>query len=64
MSLKWVDDTRCLGIFSGAEQANKALNLDNLLLKVRPIQQASLESKELAKRKISQLNPYKPRPQT
>jgi hypothetical protein len=44
--------------------ANKALNVENMLLKVRPVQQASAESKKMAKRKIDYLKPYKPRPQT
>ncbi|CAF0722765.1 unnamed protein product [Brachionus calyciflorus] len=64
LSLKWVDDTHCLGIFSNAAEAEKALKLENPMLKLRPISQASLESKRMAKRKIEYLKPYKPRPQT
>ena len=40
------------------------MKLDNALLKTRPIAQGSEESKQLAKRKIDYLKPYKPRPQT
>jgi hypothetical protein len=40
------------------------LRLDNSLLKTRVIAQASEESKQMAKRKIDYLKPYKPRPQT
>jgi hypothetical protein len=38
--------------------------MENMLLKVRSIQQATSESKRIAKRRIDQLKPYKPRPQT
>lgn len=63
-SLKWVDDTHCLGIFSNENAASRALKLDNALLKTRPVSQASAEGKRMAKRKIDSLRPYKPRPQT
>ena len=45
-------------------KANKALQLNNVLMKVRQMSQASAESKRMAQRKIDYLKPYKPRPQT
>lgn len=62
--MKWVDDTHCLGVFSNAAEAQKALKSQNGLLKVRPLAEASLESKRMAKRKLDYLKPFKPRPQT
>jgi hypothetical protein len=44
--------------------AAQALNINNPLLKTRPVSQASEESKAMARRKIDYLRPYKPRPQT
>lgn len=42
----------------------KALELNNPLMKTRQLSEASSESKRMAQRKIDNLRPYKPRPQT
>lgn len=62
--MKWVDDIHCLGIFSSEAEAQKALKNQNGVLKIRPLSEASVESKRMAKRKLEYLKPYKPRPQT
>jgi hypothetical protein len=41
-----------------------ALKLGNALLKVRSLNEASSGSKDLAKRRLAHLKPFKPRPQT
>jgi hypothetical protein len=64
-SLKWVDDTHCLGVFQSIDQANLTLELSSIVVKVRPLYRACTESKALAKRKgLDYLRPYKPRPKT
>lgn len=62
--LKWVDDTHCLGVFANVNEANQALTLNNSLVKVRAIKNATEESKRKAKRSQNTLKPYKERPQT
>ncbi|RNA16433.1 coiled-coil domain-containing R3HCC1L [Brachionus plicatilis] len=64
LSLKWVDDTHCLGIFSNEAEAQKALKIQTGIIKVRPLSEASIECKRMAKRKLDFLKPFKPRPQT
>ena len=44
--------------------ASRALKIENALVKVRRLSDASTASKELAKKRIVHLKPYKARPQT
>lgn len=62
--LKWVDDTHCLGIFSNAAEAQKALKIESKIIKARALNESSEVSKQMAKRKVDYLKPYKQRPQT
>lgn len=61
--IKWVDDTHAIGIFSGRTAAKSALaTFSHPLMKVRPIQLASRQTKLKAKKCTEFLLPYKPRP--
>ncbi|KAK6185755.1 hypothetical protein SNE40_007917 [Patella caerulea] len=62
--IKWVDDTHAIGIFSSTIAAQDALKMNHPLLKVRPIEIASKQSKLKAKRTTEFLKPYKERPKT
>jgi hypothetical protein len=63
-SIKWVDDTHCLGVFSNTQEANEALRINNVLLKTRSIVYATEESKQKAQKCVKHLKPYKARPET
>lgn len=63
-SIKWVDDTHALAIFSSPFAATEALSLQNSLVKMRPVSEASKQSKLKIKHCSEMLMPYKPRPQT
>ena len=45
-------------------KAQKALKIDNQALKSRPISESSEQTRQMAKRKLDYLKPYKARPQT
>lgn len=62
--IKWVDDTHALGVFSSAEVAAEALALRHPLIKSRPLNMATAQSKCKARAVIEYLLPYKPRPAT
>ncbi|XP_005091802.1 coiled-coil domain-containing protein R3HCC1L [Aplysia californica] len=62
--VKWVDDTRALGVFSSAVAAKEALQMMHPLLKVRPMSQASKKGQSKAKHCQEFLQPYKARPET
>ncbi|KAK8768364.1 R3H and coiled-coil domain-containing protein 1-like [Amblyomma americanum] len=63
-SIRWVDDTHALAIFSSPFAATEALGLQNPLMKLRHVSEASKQSKLKIKRCSELLMPYKPRPQT
>ena len=62
--IKWVDDTHALGVFSSAEVAAEALALRHPLIKSRPLNMATAQSKCKARAVCDYLLPYKPRPAT
>lgn len=62
--IKWVDDIHCLGIFSSTAEASTALQLNNSLLKTRPLSKSGPEARSKAQRLLNTLKPYKARPQT
>lgn len=63
-SLKWVDDTHALAVYSNPYGAVDALATPNGVVKLRPISQATKESRNCARRLSSSLQPFKPRPAT
>ncbi|BHF57134.1 Coiled-coil domain-containing protein r3hcc1l [Sparganum proliferum] len=64
--LKWVDDTHCLAVFSSPTEAATALKqISGILMKARPVQEASTSSKwKIAKSPGDWAMPYKRRPPT
>ena len=62
--IKWVDDTHALGVFSSAEVAAEALALRHPLIRSRPLNMATMQSKAKARAVCAFLLPYKPRPAT
>ncbi|XP_046657369.1 R3H and coiled-coil domain-containing protein 1-like [Daphnia pulicaria] len=63
-SLKWVDDTHALAIYGSAYAAVDALAATQSLIKMRPLAQATKESRNCARRISTALQPFKPRPVT
>ena len=49
-NIKWVDDTHAIGVFSSIIAAEGALTMRHPLIKVRPISQATRQTKMKAKR--------------
>ncbi|XP_046851206.1 R3H and coiled-coil domain-containing protein 1-like [Xenia sp. Carnegie-2017] len=65
VSIKWVDDTHALAVFSSSATALQALNqFVNPLLKLRPLHHGTEQSKRKARRNTEFLRPYKERPKT
>jgi len=62
--VKWVDDTHALGVFNSAETAAEALALRHPIIKTRPLNMATKQSKVKAASVCEYLLPYKPRPAT
>lgn len=63
-SLKWVDDTHALAIYGSAYAAVDALAVPQSVIKMRPLAQATKESRNCARRISTALQPFKPRPVT
>lgn len=63
-NIKWVDDTHALAVFSTPFAAKEALGLQTPLVRMRPVAEASKQSKMKVKTCGEFLMPYKPRPQT
>lgn len=63
-SLKWVDDTHALAIYSSPYAAVDALAAGHCLVKMRPLAQAAKDSRNCARRISTALQPFKPRPAT
>lgn len=63
-NIKWVDDTHALAVFSTPFAATEALGLQTPLVRMRPVAEASKQSKMKVKTCGEFLMPYKPRPQT
>ncbi|XP_015271409.1 PREDICTED: coiled-coil domain-containing protein R3HCC1L [Gekko japonicus] len=62
--IKWVDDTHALGIFSSPIAAQDALSTKHLLVKTRPLSQATRAAKSKARSYAEFLQPAKERPET
>ncbi|XP_067995672.1 coiled-coil domain-containing protein R3HCC1L [Melanerpes formicivorus] len=62
--IKWVDDTHALGIFSSPITASDALSTKHLMVKTRPLSQATRASKAKARAYADYLQPAKERPET
>ncbi|XP_062988557.1 coiled-coil domain-containing protein R3HCC1L isoform X2 [Elgaria multicarinata webbii] len=62
--IKWVDDTHALGIFSSPITARDALSTKHLLVKTRPLSQATRAAKTKAQAYAEFLQPAKERPET
>ncbi|XP_064465548.1 R3H and coiled-coil domain-containing protein 1-like isoform X2 [Ornithodoros turicata] len=63
-TIKWVDDTHALAVFSSPLAASEALAARTPLLKIRHVSEASRQSKLKVKRCAEFMQPFKPRPQT
>uniref|UniRef100_A0A4X2LD38 R3H domain and coiled-coil containing 1 like n=2 Tax=Vombatus ursinus TaxID=29139 RepID=A0A4X2LD38_VOMUR len=62
--IKWVDDTHALGVFSSPITARDALNSKHMMVKIRPLSQATRAAKAKARACAEFLQPAKPRPET
>ncbi|XP_066476709.1 coiled-coil domain-containing protein R3HCC1L [Tiliqua scincoides] len=62
--IKWVDDTHALGIFSSPITARDALSTKHLMVKTRPLSQATRAAKTKARAYADFLHPAKERPET
>ncbi|XP_063368679.1 uncharacterized protein LOC134656949 [Cydia amplana] len=62
--IKWVDDTHALIVFSSAKIAAEVLRSQRQLVRCRPLQEATLESRNKAKKCAEFLQPYRQRPET
>ncbi|CRK99702.1 CLUMA_CG012998, isoform B [Clunio marinus] len=62
--IKWVDDTHCLVIFSSSKIAADVLTTSHSFVKLKPLNQATVESRSKAKKCAHSLQPYKQRPET
>ncbi|XP_078589375.1 uncharacterized protein LOC144869762 [Branchiostoma floridae x Branchiostoma japonicum] len=61
-NIKWVDDTHALAIFSTGAVAMRALQIKNPLLRVKPMSEATQQSKKKVKNCAEFLQPFKSRP--
>ncbi|XP_068923257.1 coiled-coil domain-containing protein R3HCC1L [Petaurus breviceps papuanus] len=62
--IKWVDDTHALGVFSSPITARDALNTKHMMVKIRPLSQATRAAKAKARACAEFLQPAKARPET
>ncbi|XP_069720240.1 coiled-coil domain-containing protein R3HCC1L [Phaenicophaeus curvirostris] len=62
--IKWVDNTHALGIFCSPITARDALSTKHLMVKTRPLSQATRASKAKARAYADYLQPAKERPET
>ncbi|XP_070802123.1 coiled-coil domain-containing protein R3HCC1L isoform X1 [Pituophis catenifer annectens] len=62
--IKWIDDTHALGIFSSPITAQDALNTKHLMVKTRPLSQATRAARTKARAYAEFLQPAKERPET
>ncbi|KAL7990698.1 hypothetical protein Chor_014128 [Crotalus horridus] len=62
--IKWIDDTHALGIFSSPITARDALNTKHLMVKTRPLSQATQAARTKARAYAEFLQPAKERPET
>ncbi|XP_036593093.1 coiled-coil domain-containing protein R3HCC1L [Trichosurus vulpecula] len=62
--IKWVDDTHALGVFSSPITARDALNSKHMMVKIRPLSQATKAARAKARACAEFLQPAKARPET
>jgi len=62
--IKWVDDTHALAVFSNSRVAAEVLSMCHPFVKLKPLAQATSESRNKAKKCSSSLQPYRQRPET
>lgn len=60
----WVDDTHCLVVFSSSKIAAEVLSANHPIVKVKPLNEATSESRTKARKCSSSLQPYRQRPET
>lgn len=62
--IKWVDDTHALAVFSSSKIAAEVLANGHAFVKLKPLAEATVESRTKARKCSSSLQPYRPRPET
>uniref|UniRef100_A0A1Y9H2E6 R3H domain-containing protein n=2 Tax=Anopheles dirus TaxID=7168 RepID=A0A1Y9H2E6_9DIPT len=62
--IKWVDDTHALAVFSSSKIAAEVLTTGLTFARVKPLAEATAESRTKARKCSSSLQPYRPRPET
>ncbi|XP_055633959.1 uncharacterized protein LOC129774267 [Toxorhynchites rutilus septentrionalis] len=62
--IKWVDDTHALAVFSSSKIAAEVLANGHTFVKLKPLAEATVESRTKARKCSSSLQPYRPRPET
>ncbi|XP_058447361.1 uncharacterized protein LOC131427836, partial [Malaya genurostris] len=62
--IKWVDDTHALAVFSSSKIAAEVLANGHTFVKLKPLAEATVESRSKARKCSSSLQPYRPRPET
>ncbi|XP_055376844.1 dual specificity protein kinase pyk3 [Condylostylus longicornis] len=62
--IKWVDDTHALAVFSSSKIAAEVLAKHHPFVALKPLAEATFESRAKAKKCSSSLQPYRPRPET
>ncbi|XP_030373379.1 R3H and coiled-coil domain-containing protein 1 [Scaptodrosophila lebanonensis] len=62
--IKWVDDTHALAVFSSSRIAAEVLTMGHPFVKLKPLAEATLESRLKAKKCAGSLEPYRQRPAT
>uniref|UniRef100_A0A182LY03 R3H domain-containing protein n=1 Tax=Anopheles culicifacies TaxID=139723 RepID=A0A182LY03_9DIPT len=62
--IKWVDDTHALAVFSSSKIAAEVLTTGLSFARVKPLAEATAESRSKARKCSSSLQPYRTRPET
>ncbi|XP_053660901.1 uncharacterized protein LOC128709890 [Anopheles marshallii] len=62
--IKWVDDTHALAVFSSSKIAAEVLTAGLSFARVKPLGEATAESRSKARKCSSSLQPYRARPET
>ncbi|XP_050089384.1 uncharacterized protein LOC126573366 isoform X2 [Anopheles aquasalis] len=62
--IKWVDDTHALAVFSSSKIAAEVLSAGHAFVQVKPLAEATSESRSKARKCASSLQPYRARPVT
>lgn len=62
--IKWVDDTHALAVFSSSKIAAEVLANGHTFVKLKPLGEATVESRSKARKCSGSLQPYRPRPET